>query len=92
MKATHRECRNYAPVDVSKGLCHRSGVMTPGDDACCAELDLLPKCGRCAHYGPEEHDPLTGVCGVSKSRFMAYADMTAVTCAQFEAAGAPHHG
>ncbi len=83
----HRDCRQFAPVDVAKGICHRTGNMVHGDDESCSDFDRLPKCRWCARFTPDS-DPKAaelGSCQATKPAFMAYADMAAVTCDDFQA-------
>ena len=81
-KTRHLDCRNYAPVDVAKGICHaRKEMVLAGGDAC--ELfERLPKCRHCASYtaGGEAY---LGTCEATPSRPMAYPDLSAVTCEWF---------
>ena len=39
----HRDCRNFAPVDVAKGICHRTKNMVPADGDQCEECVATPK-------------------------------------------------
>ena len=77
------DCRNYAPVDVVKGICHVRKHMVPADDPCCEKFERLPKCKCCRNYraGDQEY---TGVCEVTLPETMAYPDMCAVTCEWFD--------
>ena len=76
------DCRNYAPVDVAKGICHVRKQMVLADGDACELFDCLPKCQHCANYtpGPEEY---LGTCEATPNRPMAYADLSAVTCTWF---------
>ena len=40
--AKNVECRNYAPVDVVKGICHRRKQMVLADDPCCENFQPVP--------------------------------------------------
>jgi len=82
---THRDCRNYAPVDVVKGICHRTKEMVNADESSCEDFDPIPKCKLCQHFALDNgNDSGTGTCKVSDDGFMAYGDMVALTCKQFE--------
>jgi 4-hydroxyphenylacetate decarboxylase small subunit len=76
------DCRNYAPVDVAKGICHVRKQMVLADGDACELFDRLPKCRHCAHYtqGPEEY---LGTCEATPTRPMAYPDLSAITCGSF---------
>ena len=39
----HRDCRNFAPVDVAKGICHRTKNMVPADGDRCEECVATPR-------------------------------------------------
>ena len=76
------DCRNYAPVDVAKGICHVRKQMVLADGDACELFDCLPKCRHCAKYtpGPEQY---LGTCEATPVRTMAYPDLNAVTCNWF---------
>jgi 4-hydroxyphenylacetate decarboxylase small subunit len=81
---THRDCRNYAPVDVTKGVCHRTKEIVQADGASCGEFQLLPRCGNCARFEASA-SPEMGACGASTAepKFFAYPAMAAVTCESY---------
>jgi 4-hydroxyphenylacetate decarboxylase small subunit len=79
----HMHCRNYAPVDVVKGICHRSKALVRADDPACSAFDRLPRCEACALYAPTD-EPHLGICGATEDRPMTYPDLAAVTCEWFE--------
>lgn len=81
---SHRDCRNYAPLDVAKGLCHRSKELVPADGEACPEFTLMPKCGNCAQFKPSAERQELGTCLASdqEPKFFTYPDLAAVTCAQ----------
>ncbi|WP_462326514.1 4-hydroxyphenylacetate decarboxylase small subunit [Desulfobaculum sp.] len=85
MKLEYRDTREFVPVDVDKGLDRLTGEMVKGDTAAPEGYTMLPKCKFCANY--EGTDTFDGVCQASQQepRFMAYGDMTAVTCEMFKA-------
>jgi 4-hydroxyphenylacetate decarboxylase small subunit len=76
------DCRNYAPVDVAKGICHVRKQMVLADDEACEQFERLPKCRHCANYTPRPEQYL-GTCGATPVRAMAYPDLSAVTCNWF---------
>lgn len=82
---THRDCLNYAPVDAAKGLCRACGDPVPADGESCEKFARLPRCRWCVQYRPHPDKAQIGICAVSPKGFLAYADMTAKTCAQFKA-------
>jgi len=81
--SVHMDCRNYAPIDVVKGICHRSKALVHADDAGCPSFDRLPRCGVCSLYcaGDERY---LGICGATQERPMTYPGLAAVTCDRFE--------
>jgi 4-hydroxyphenylacetate decarboxylase small subunit len=81
--STHLDCRNYAPVDVLKGVCHRTKDLILGDGPACEHFERMPKCKCCARFeaGPEPH---LGICLATPARPLAYPDLVAVTCEWFE--------
>ncbi len=78
----HVDCRNYAPVDVVKGICHVKKQVVLAGESSCETFDKLPKCSHCQHYLAGEREYL-GKCTAVASQPMAYPDMTAVTCEDF---------
>jgi 4-hydroxyphenylacetate decarboxylase small subunit len=85
--SSHRDCRNFAPLDVVKGLCHRTKGRVLADDPACVDRSPLPRCAHCARFEPDAASAL-GVCAAAPTRPMAYPDMVAVTCGQFAWRGA----
>jgi 4-hydroxyphenylacetate decarboxylase small subunit len=82
-KVYHRDCRNYTPVDVAKGICHRTKDLVVADGDRCEQFQLLPRCRHCLNYIVDAQAMGVGICKASKNRFLAYGDMTAVTCEQY---------
>lgn len=78
----HLDCRNFAPVDVAKGICHQRKELVLADDAACELFEKMPKCGHCANYVPSE-DQYLGICAADDERPMAYPEMVSVTCKWF---------
>jgi 4-hydroxyphenylacetate decarboxylase small subunit len=78
----HLDCRNYAPVDVAKGICHVRKTIILADGESCEFFERLPKCKHCQHYvpGPEAH---LGICQAETTRTMTYPDLAGVTCEWF---------
>jgi 4-hydroxyphenylacetate decarboxylase small subunit len=82
----HRDCINFAPIDVAKGICHRTKEIIQSDAGQCTEFRPIAKCKRCSHYTAEEGSIELGYCIVSLNipPFPAYPDMVATTCADYE--------
>jgi 4-hydroxyphenylacetate decarboxylase small subunit len=82
----HRDCRHFAPVDVARGICHRTKAPVAADAAVCDLFEAIPKCKRCIHFQPGASARDLGACGASPHtpKFPAYPDMVAVTCGDFE--------
>ena len=78
----HLDCRNFAPVDVAKGICHARKEMVLADGESCELFERLPKCRHCASYTPGAEAYL-GTCEATPTRPMAYPDLSAVTCGWF---------
>ncbi|MCX5783007.1 MAG: 4-hydroxyphenylacetate decarboxylase small subunit [Elusimicrobia bacterium] len=79
----HRDCKNYAPVDVVKGICHLSKNLVPSDGKKCAKYIKLPKCKHCRNYISDKAVKDIGTCKASKNKFMAYADMASAACGDY---------
>lgn len=78
----HMDCRNYAPVDVAKGICHARKEMVLADTEACELFTRLPKCKHCQHYIPGAEEYL-GSCSAVKILPMTYPDLASVTCEWF---------
>lgn len=81
----HRDCRNYAPVDVAKGICHLTKEMVQADAEQCSDFTLMPRCKHCKHFAADAAVHEMGTCEVSTHvpKFFAYPDMVSVTCEQY---------
>lgn len=79
----HMHCRNYAPVDVVKGICHVTKGIVRADDDACPSFDCLPRCAECKRYLPSEEQYI-GICSATPDRPMTYPDLVAATCEWFE--------
>ncbi|MEE8593077.1 MAG: 4-hydroxyphenylacetate decarboxylase small subunit [Candidatus Bipolaricaulota bacterium] len=78
----HLDCRNYAAVDVVKGICHRTkGIMLADDDAC-ESFELQPRCRDCRLYTPGDEE-FIGTCGATTDHPMTYPDLVAMMCEWF---------
>ena len=86
-KLHHRDCRNFAAIDVVKGICHRSKDMVQADAEQCEKFDLMPKCKYCKSFKVDGKAPELGICEASshEPKFMAYPDMVSVTCEHYHA-------
>ncbi len=80
----HLDCRNYAPVDVAKGICHRTKELVLADGDHCEHFVRMQKCKFCSHYRAGR-DRFIGTCEVGPGRPMTYPDLIAVTCEHFAA-------
>ena len=80
--AKHLDCRNFAPVDVAKGICHARKTMVLADGESCELYERLPKCKHCANYTVGDQDYL-GWCEATRDRPMTYPDLIGVTCEWF---------
>jgi hypothetical protein len=83
-RLTHFDCRNGAPLDVVKVVCHRSKRVELGDTDCCEAFQRLPKCRSCAHFRPDAGTDL-GTCGAVPGTPMTFPDLSAVTCTWYVA-------
>ncbi len=79
----HMHCRNYAPIDVVKGICHLTKDTVRADDAACPSFDWLPRCAECKQFSTTDEE-YVGICGATPDQPMTYPDLAAVTCEWFE--------
>jgi 4-hydroxyphenylacetate decarboxylase small subunit len=80
----HVHCRNYAPIDVVKGICHATKKTVHADDEACPSFDRLPRCVECKLYSASEEEQYVGVCEATEDKPMTYPDLAAVSCEWFE--------
>ena len=76
---TCTDCKYYLPVDVFKGLCKLMKKDITPDDMFCDIAEKLAKCKFCTKYTAEKE--FLGKC---MSTVLAYPDMVASKCADFE--------
>lgn len=82
----HMDCRNYAPLDVAKGICHRTKEVVLADAEHCEDFKATQKCKFCKHFvGTGQH---LGVCDAVPGRPMTYPELISVTCENFVRAAA----
>ena len=79
----HLDCLNFAAVDVSKGICHRTKELIPADGPACEEFSKRAKCKHCRHYRPGP-EALLGTCAAVPARPFTYPDLMATTCEHYE--------
>ncbi len=77
----HMDCRNYASLDVVKGICHRSKELVRADDDHCECFVATHKCKFCDHFIAGEH--YLGRCDAVESRPITYPDLITITCQSF---------
>lgn len=80
----HCDCRNYAPVDVIKGICHRTKDLILGDEEQCPEFVQLSKCKFCGNFTSSKEEYM-GICNAEPAKPWTYPDLIAVTCNSFKA-------
>jgi len=81
----YRDSRNYAPIDVAKGMDLRTKKIVLADETD-PNFELLPKCKNCVNFKPDSEKIETGTCEASMNdpKFTAYPDMVAVTCDMYK--------
>jgi 4-hydroxyphenylacetate decarboxylase small subunit len=85
-KLNHRDCHNYAPIDVVKGMCHVTKTIKLGDEEQCGDFSLMPKCKHCTQFTADTETVEMGVCQAStmEPKFFAFPDMVSVTCEYYK--------
>lgn len=79
----HSDCRNYAPVDVVKGICHRTKELVAADAAHCEHYVQLNKCKFCARFTQDDAE-FMGTCHAGSAGVWTYPDLIATTCENFQ--------
>ncbi len=77
----HMDCRNYAALDVVKGICHRTKEMVSGDGDHCDCFVATAKCKFCDHFAAT--NPHLGSCTAGPGNPVTYPDLITVTCENF---------
>ncbi len=80
----HTDCRNFAALDVAKGICHRSTEMVAADAEHCEHFVATQKCKFCRHFVVTGQ--YLGTCNAAPTPVMTYPDLITVTCEDFSAA------
>lgn len=85
-KVSHRDCRQFAPVDVAQGICHVYKSIVPADSEGCPKFVRMPKCKHCRNFETNAARAELGNCAASphQPKFVAYPDMVAITCGNYE--------
>jgi len=86
----HMDCRNFAPLDVAKGICHRTKELVLADGDHCEHCVPIRKCRLCAHFGST--DQYLGICNAVPGKPMTYPDLITVTCEMFVGANPTGRG
>ena len=84
-KLSCRDCHDFAPIDVVKGVCHVTKKTVLGDAEQCGDFNLMPKCKHCTQFAKNAETVEMGVClaSTTEPKFFAYPDMVTVTCEWF---------
>ncbi len=82
----HLDCRNFAAVDVARGICHRTKELIAADGEPCEHFVAIAKCKFCDHFAPSQE--YLGTCKAAPQKPITYPDLIAVTCEMFTAAAA----
>jgi 4-hydroxyphenylacetate decarboxylase small subunit len=82
----HMDCRNFAPVDVAKGICHHTKELVLADVEHCEHFVATQKCKLCDHFVAGAQ--YLGTCNAVPQKPMTYPDLITVTCEMFMAAAA----
>jgi len=77
----HNDCRNFVTVDVSKGICRRTGELIMIDTDTCEWFVELPKCKNCAAFVLDSEE--MGTCTAEQHRPWTYPELVAVTCEMY---------
>ena len=83
-KIAYRDTRNYAPIDVTKGMDLLTKKIVMADADAPEGYEPIPKCKLCKKF--TETDTFMGTCEASMNepKFIAYPDMVATTCEMYE--------
>ncbi len=77
----HMDCRNYASLDVAKGVCHRTKELVLADGDHCDFFVATEKCKFCGHFAATTE--YLGTCDAVAGKPTTYPDLITVTCENF---------
>jgi hypothetical protein len=83
-KMLYRDVMDYSPIDVIKGIDLVTKEIVMADDPAPEGYRVKPKCKFCKNFLTDDKNGYLGTCKASKINFMAYPDMTATTCKDYE--------
>ena len=83
-KILYRDVLNYSPIDVIKGIDLMTKEIVMADDPAPAGYKIKPKCKFCNNFLADDKNISLGTCKASKINFMAYPDMIAITCKDYD--------
>ena len=72
------DCKFYLMTDVFKGICKRDKTTIFADDAACEHFEKARKCKHCDNFSLTDDE-----LGLCMSKYMAYPEMSAITCNDF---------
>ncbi len=78
MENTCKDCQNFLPVDVFKGICKVDKKPIQQETQACEEFDRVPKCKFCINYVQDKE--FLGFCSGST---VTYPDLIAGHCEMF---------
>ena len=81
----YRDTRNYAPIDVTKGIDLTTGETVMADAEAPKGAEAMPKCKLCKNFKSTEEYLGTCEASMNNPKFVAYPDMVAVTCGMYKA-------
>lgn len=80
----HSDCKNFALLDVAKGLCRWSDAIVLIDAPLCPEFETLPKCAHCKLYADDGEG--LGKCAGYAKPYWIDGNFNASLCRYFEKA------
>lgn len=83
-KILYKDAMDYSPIDVIKGVDLITKEIVMADDPAPAGYKIKPKCKFCKNFLVDDKKVYLGTCRASRTGFMAYPDMTATTCKDYE--------
>ena len=83
-KILYKDVINYSPIDVIKGIDLITKEIVLADDPAPTGYKAKPKCRFCKNFLTDNNKAHLGTCKASSINFMAYPDMTATTCKDYD--------
>lgn len=75
----HNDCENFAPVDVTKGICRLTNELVLIDSPVCVKFAAIPRCRGCSFFRHPDKEGI-GTCTGLQKEYWTAANYSAALC------------